>query len=157
MKPSKLLCRHEKNTTATRCGCKAKDLQISNKSTSPTRRCRPGTKKPRHRVTPGRVRRPPHQKGRSTKPGQASGLRGGGQDRRAGRTPLPSHTVVAGNEIRHCPRPLPHLHRTSDKVRSQSPLVVPQLSQRQHLPCSHSGHPGHGRRRSPMRRKVLKS
>jgi len=69
----------------------------------------------------------------------------------AGRTPLPSQIVVAGYEIRHCPHPLPHLHRTSDKMRSQSPLVVPQLSQRQHLPCSHSGHPGHGRSFSLMR------
>ena len=32
----------------------------------------------------------PSEIGQNTKRGQASGLRGGGQDRRAGRTPLPS-------------------------------------------------------------------
>ena len=37
-----LRCVHEQNTTDTRFGCKAKDLQIDNKSTSPTGRCRPG-------------------------------------------------------------------------------------------------------------------
>jgi len=41
--------------------------------------------------TGARRMRPP-EKGQNTKPGQASGLRGGGQDRRAGRTPLPSQT-----------------------------------------------------------------
>ena len=105
-----------------------------------------GTKKPRHRVTPGRVRRPPHQKGRSTKPGQASGLRGGGQDRRAGRTPLPSQLSASVS----C-----HL-----RMALICDLRFPLVCGPQHSAISpyaelirwpqHAQHPGHGRRRSPM-------
>ena len=55
---------------------------------------RSATKKPRHRVTPGRSTLPPTSKRQNTKQGQAGKLRGGGQAPRAGRTPLPSQLSV---------------------------------------------------------------
>ncbi len=73
-----LLGRHEKNTTATRLGCKAKDLQIDIADGKNKESLRGGHKKaPASSDTGARRMRPPE--GRTPSGGQASGLRGGGQ------------------------------------------------------------------------------
>ena len=90
----------------------------------------------------------PHIKGRrSTKRWQASGLRGGGQDRRAGRTPLPSQLSASVS----C-----HL-----RMALICDLRFPLVCGPQHSAISpyaelirwpqHAQHPGHGRRRSPSK------
>ena len=114
-----LLRRHEKNTTATRFGCQTNVREIINKSTSPTGK-NAGTKKPRHRVTPGRGGCAHQKKGRTPSKGRLAsygdGVKGGAlaglHCNRMTRLETPQRPLVESHRTGHGQR-----HGALDRIR----------------------------------------